>query len=416
MNHVKLNKDKTNKKKIRCRLYFPLVFAAIIAFILYTIQLINFTRENENPNMSTLSSETNIRIAETNSLPSKKSSRVLSPDLTMFQGDTVFDELLSEGKEILRQNPTITLHSMEVGMFNALQCLRQAKFGFEAHCIEPSPTNVKRIKRQFARSEEEQRKRVKFYPFAAGETSGIDVEFMSAGGTGDHVGSGEYNVWTMTKGDAVKYEKDTNTVSVKTVAIDDIISNKVQPTLDYSKESSVNSSREQPIDRLFMLKVDVQGFEPAVFSGLKDSIRNQKVDLIMTEFWPKGIDFMNDSMGPLHECKKPVEILKLMLDAGYSLYPLSIVAHPKAPDDGSQTRVMNCNRGFKFLPMNTLQEYCMSFYDFERKYRDGDGKVKGGDEVYEMGYWTDVLAVRSGLKLPGVSEVGKRLMSSLMRD
>jgi len=163
-----------------------------------------------------------------------------------------------------------------------------------------------------------------------------------------------------------------------------------------------------------MLKVDVQGFEPAVFSGLKDSIHNQKVDLIMTEFWPKGIDFMNNSTGPLDECKKPVEALQLMLDAGYSLYPLSIVSHPKAPDDGSQTRIRRCNRGMEFLPMNTLQEYCMSFYDFERKYRDGDGKVKGGDEVYEMGYWTDVLAVRPGLKLPGVSEVGKRLMSSLI--
>lgn len=41
-----------------------------------------------------------------------------------------------------------------------------------------------------------------------------------------------------------------------------------------------------------MLKIDTQGFEPLVFSGLKRAIQERRIDFIITEFWPKGMDLM----------------------------------------------------------------------------------------------------------------------------
>lgn len=39
-----------------------------------------------------------------------------------------------------------------------------------------------------------------------------------------------------------------------------------------------------------LLKVDTQGFEPYVFSGLARSILFAVVDYIIFEFWPRGMD------------------------------------------------------------------------------------------------------------------------------
>eukprot|EP00957_Ditylum_brightwellii_P141866 10808260-Ditylum_brightwellii.AAC.1 len=91
---------------------------------------------------------------------------------------------------------------------------------------------------------------------AASDTSGVDLEFMSKGGTGDHVGGG-VDIWTMTKADASDVgSNNVPTVNVKSVAIDDIIQNKVGPTIDYAESN--NRSADGKIDKLFLLKVDTQ--------------------------------------------------------------------------------------------------------------------------------------------------------------
>mmetsp|Transcript_15028 Transcript_15028/g.22533 ORF Transcript_15028/g.22533 Transcript_15028/m.22533 type:complete len:355 (+) Transcript_15028:1023-2087(+) len=315
---------------------------------------------------------------------------------------------------------------MEVGMHSSTQCLQAARVGLQAHCVEPSPSSFKRIDSRIRNSAKEVRRNVKFYQLAASTQTGLDLEFMSGGGTGDHVGGGGYDVWTMTKREASasvstsKLRKAETTI-VKSVALDDIISNKILPTINYGSASTSASATKmskavsiplsQKIDNIFFLKVDTQGHEPSVFAGLQESIREHKIDLILTEYWPKGIDFMNDSMGPETECTKPVEILQPLLDAGYTLYTLPPCYHPKAPKDASLARLRRMIDGKEIMPLSTLREHCMWYYDLERQYREGgDGKLStGGDEIYQMGYWTDVLAVKPGFKFTAtpVTRTGK---------
>lgn len=164
-----------------------------------------------------------------------------------------------------------------------------------------------------------------------------------------------------------------------------------------------------------MLKVDVQGHEPSVFSGITKSIREHKIDLVLTEYWPpKGIDFMNDSMGARKECLKPVGMLLMLVDSGYTLYALAGLVDPRAPKDGALARMKRHNKGIKMMPINSLMDHCMWFYDLERKYRDGDGMAQTGG-IYEFGYWTDILAVRPGFKFPvaPVTKTGKIIAQSL---
>lgn len=306
----------------------------------------------------------------------------------LISADHLFRHLMIESEEIMKQNPSKKLHMMEVGMHSPNQCLNAAKKNLQAHCVEPSPVSSERIKNQIKKSRF--KKNVKFYQLAASHKSGLSLEFMSKGGTGDHVGGGGIDIWKMTK-TAVEVKKQ-EIVTVKSVAIDDIINNKVGPSVDYGL-NTINAE-ERKIDRLFLLKVDTQGHEPSVFSGLHNSIREHKIDFIMTEYWPKGIDFMNDQLGPETECNKSVEILQLLLDAGYILFSMSILAHPSSPKTNlAAGKVRLYNRNPDRMPMSTLREHCMTFYDFERKYRDDD-------QFYEMGYWTDILAVRPGFSFP----------------
>jgi len=82
-------------------------------------------------------------------------------------------------------------------MHTAKQCLQAASRGLQAHCIEPSPNSYGRIDNRMRKSPDG--KKVKFYQLAASDTSGLDLQFLSGGGTGDHVGGGEYSVWKMIK-------------------------------------------------------------------------------------------------------------------------------------------------------------------------------------------------------------------------
>ncbi len=171
---------------------------------------------------------------------------------------------------------------------------------------------------------------------------------------------------------------------------------------------------QDKIDKLFLLKVDTQGHEPSVFSGLKKSIQEHKIDFIMTEYWPKGIDFMNDTMGRDTECKKSVEIMKLMYDAGYTLYTMSVTSHPKAPWNNAKWVVIRHNQLGKIeIPIHDLMAHCMWFYDLERDPKYADHHLSA--EYYKMGYWTDVLAVAPNARLGKVpvSENGKIIAKRL---
>ena len=47
--------------------------------------------------------------------------------------------------------------------------------------------------------------------------------------------------------------------------------------------------KKNQIETLDFIKIDVQGYEPKVFKGMKNIIKNSDRLIILTEFWPKGI-------------------------------------------------------------------------------------------------------------------------------
>ena len=312
--------------------------------------------------------------------------------------DGVWMALLEEGSALQQQQQTNErVHVMEVGMHDVKHCARAARKNLLVHCIEPSPSSLDRILSGFERQSESAKTNIRFYQMAAGPTTGLDLPFLHDGGTGDHVD--------------LKHSNENATI-VKSVAIDDIIDQKIKPTIDYSTTSATTTSAtsdqgktemdggDRALDRLFLLKVDTQGFEPLVFSGLKKSLMNRKIDHVFTEFWPKGIDKMEDEHG--QECAKPVELLKLLVQNGYTLYALKNLSHPSA-DDGAKRNINAFHRPDYFHDYNDLYGFCKFYYDMERRFPD------------KIGYWTDVLAVSPNARYTETpqTEIGTILKNGL---
>ena len=311
--------------------------------------------------------------------------------------DALWDMLLEEAVAIRAAENPAPIHVMEVGMHRPKQCLQAASMQLQAYCVEPSPNSIGRIIHGFEQAPEETRKNIRFYQMAAGPKSGLNLEFSSSGGTGDHVG-GAIDIWTMKKlPENAALPGHMTKVIVKSVAIDDIIYDKVEPSKDFAGNGISNN-----IDKMFLIKVDTQGFEPSVFAGLKKAIANGKIDYIITEYWPKGIDFMNDMV---EECVKPLEILKLLQAGGYSLYAMPNVSHPSEDVPKEAKHWLNDSR-INNIPYHDVEAHCKWFYEVERKFPSSK---------YKYGYWTDILAVAPDARLPKkpVSELGGFLQKNL---
>lgn len=158
--------------------------------------------------------------------------------------------------------------------------------------------------------------------------------------------------------DAALKKKQGKMVLVPSIRLDDIVAETEQ-------------------QHVFLLKVDTQGFEPSVFRGLTDTVQSRKVDFILFEFWPKGMDLMAPNR-KLGDCVAG-ELLQTLVDQGYELYAMGIMVHPNSPPSGkdfirsSQARVR---------PFHDMHEYCRWFYSLDEKY--------AGD-AYKMGHWSDML-------------------------
>jgi FkbM family methyltransferase len=306
--------------------------------------------------------------------PAVKHSSSMSPSVPAFEGfkenllhlnpELIWTDLLLEA--VSSNKPAGIV--MEVGMHRAFQCIQAAEAGLQAHCVEPSPNSFQRVQNAVNTkvTAPEVKERIHLYQKAASDTSGIMVPFSGAGGTGDFVGAGEYDVWTMTKRDISEQPDNArgkHTVEVATVALDDII-------------------RESPEQQAYLIKIDVQGYEPNVLKGLTQTLSKHAVKFILMEYWAKGIDFMSDELG---SCRKPVEMLELLVQHGYTLYATTVVAHPKAPKGSTRKSDTTPSR-----PLHDLRENCLWYYQNEQTWPS---------EEYKMGYWSDILAVAPGMKL-----------------
>lgn len=244
--------------------------------------------------------------------------------------------------------------------------------------------------------------RVHLYNVAAGGTSEGFVPFTSSGGTGDHVGG--HNMWTMTTNDLEHPKDDSYGYPVAPRKPVEDGANKLLPgEIDLRKKNQeiiqVPSMRlddivEKTADGVFLLKVDTQGFEPTVLSGLTKSLTQHNVQYLLMEYWPRGMDLL---AGEKDACIG-AKLLQTLVDNGYTLYALNVQAHPKAP------------QGWKSLvssrPMDNLQENCRWYFSVEDKLPSVE---------YKMGYWSDILAVAPTAQLSGAqTRTGMALQSGLV--
>lgn len=275
------------------------------------------------------------------------------------EGESLNKEMQEKGKETY-------LDIVEVGANDARQAREIRSHGFNAHSFEPSPKSY--IKMANALSKDETRG-IFLYNAAVGDSDSTLVKFMNSDSTGAQV---------VLKGE------DENTVEVAMVTIDNFLRGNVAP--DYGGAGTpVVTTASNANNHIFAAKIDVQGFEPKVFRGMKDSIQGHKIHYIMTEFWPRGINSMN---GFSSECEEATKFLSDLYNAGYSLFAAPIEAHPKSDPNGrKQTAANKLDRRF-----GDLKEDCLELQKLEQKYPSQTN--------WSMGYWTDVFAVAPDAPLP----------------
>merc|ERR1719223_586695 len=148
-----------------------------------------------------------------------------------------------------------------------------------------------------------------------------------------------------------------------------------------------------------MIKIDTQGFEPTVFSGLTESLNNHRIQFIRFEYWPKGMDLM---AGRDTKCDTVLNLFKKLLNAGYTLHGTNGESHPV----GRNKQIGNLLKSKTERPFNNLRQNCMWFYELEERF-----PIDG----YKMGYWSDILAVAPNADLPKpTTKVGHILKNDIL--
>ena len=276
-------------------------------------------------------------------------------------------------------------------MHSAEQCLEAAKESFRSHCFEPSPLSFDRIRQQLKEKLElhekvndDIMKHLHLYNVAAGDTSGISLEFLHMGGTGDHIC--EFDMWNMKAGPMPSDfpdDKKGEIIHVPCVRIDDAIlgnqgqnqgQNKYQIVRPDSNVDGGPKGEVQIIDEVFAMKVDTQGFEFKVFEGMKESIKQHKIQYLLFEYWPKAMDLIagaidksssggvsdGDSGAGLDRCEVAVNMLDMLVDAGYKLYTLPLIAHPSIINTKEKFHILKNPQG---RPLHDFREHCLFLRD-----------------------------------------------------
>jgi len=333
----------------------------------------------------------------------------LSKELVQLAADDVWKALLRKGHyELNSLHPLPTkaqnLVSIEVGMHLLNQCMYAAKNNFTAYCLEPSPKSYQTILQRFqyhSKLNPDAAKRINLYNVAAGNTTGTMIPFTSQGSTGDHIGSTQLDMWMMKVIPQTNTtSSSSNSINVPTVKLDDLIENKIKPTDTYNtintitEDTDETASIQDNIDKIYSLKIDTQGFEPSVFSGLSSSIQNHKIQYILFEYWPKGMDLLQYSnLDTKCDEISSTAPLQQLAKAGYALYPLQVVTHPKYPKEAK--KYIESQEG---RPFGDFKSFCMWHYEIDKLFPSTE---------YHMGYWTDILAISSEVK--DLDEKVKRL-------
>lgn len=298
--------------------------------------------------------------------------------------DNLWQDILNKGVEIMEKNNYAKhLVVIEVGAHIAKQSIDAAKLKYHAYCVEPSP---KSFKMMYTAAGFRLRKEPQLAPYlhllnmAAGSETGNMLEFKSAGSTGDHIGN--FDMWNMKVGNAdpdLPASKKGDIVKVSSLKIDDLIYNRGNYISKFDGLSS-DPPPPPPIDDVFAIKIDTQGYEPEVFSGLTESIKNNKIKYVLFEYWPNGMALLNNRTD---KCEFATQILTNLVSAGYTLHALPVLFHPSI-----RLREVHygVTRWFE-RPFDDYKADCEYLLNLEQKFPLED---------YKAGFWTDYLAVAPG--------------------
>lgn len=297
------------------------------------------------------------------------SSPFLSKALSDYYAEGIWTDLIQEASRIQKET-SVNRAILEVGMHRAIQSIQAARAGLITYGVEPSPVSFHRVRKAVSQLSTTQdgkdtASRIHIRHAAAGASTGDMIEFSGSGGTGDHVGT--VDMWNMKE--ASKKQVDTaaassSVIQVPTLRLDDLVYNDTEGT------------------GFFLAKIDTQGFEPTVLSGLTKALAEHKIAYILMEYWPRGMDVLAKSMGTRDSdtCLAGDILQKYLANNGYQLYMLNTAAHPRAP---SAWKTYRSTRPFS-SGKNILQDHCQWYLDLE---------TKVGNSDYHMGYWSDVVAV-----------------------
>ena len=377
----KITSLKLRPKKKRSFQLFP--FIAVFATVIVSLYVHLLNVKNRAVQLESLTAGALIKSVASGELGVLDSS-LLSQMYSIkgsYMADNLWIDIIDKGAEIMEAHGYAKhLVVFEVGAQSLTQSLYAIRKKFHTHCIEPSPRSFKRMVNRAineVKKDPSHGQYIHLYNAAASGISGETLDFGAAGGTGDHVG--EFDMWNMKPGkepDDFPENKKTKMVKVSSVRVDDII-------LDNSvKAEQIPGLEDVPpppkIDHVHAIKVDTQGFEPNVFAGLKESIKQQKIDYVLTEYWPNGIGLLNYDIRD--KCEVAVEMLTTLIDSGYKLYALPLAVHGSVKD----RTIRRALADWRKRPLNNLMADCYYILDLEKQFPQKD---------YHMGYWTDVLAI-----------------------
>ena len=163
-----------------------------------------------------------------------------------------------------------------IGYYTALAARAVGPTG-KIIALEPDPESFKYLEQTIAASAAEN---VQAFPVAASDASASLPLYISADNRGDNR--------------LYAPEETRPQVEVEVVPADALL-------------------RENKIDTVDFIKIDVQGYEPKVIAGLRDTIVRSPKLTLLTEFWPKGI---RDAGGD------PIEFLNTLRNLGLTLHEL----------------------------------------------------------------------------------------------
>ena len=107
--------------------------------------------------------------------------------------------------------------------------------------------------------------------------------------------------------------------------------------------------RENKIDTVDLIKIDVQGYEPKVIAGLRETITASPNLTLLTEFWPQGIDEAGEDANEFLRCPAFWRVRK----SGDPFFPIRLPRRHDLPRCGRQSRLLHRPRRTRGRPQWT---------------------------------------------------------------